>query len=86
MSRAITRADNVLEKECLLDIIKIAQPKACANVTKGPVRSSSPSTYFIMDVFLGLKNHKVFALLGARASACFIDSDLARYSKTSMHY
>jgi len=55
-----------------------------ATSSKGPILSSDPSPCFIIDVYLGPKNHKVFALLDSGASACFIDEDFVKNQKITL--
>ena len=58
--------------------------ESCATPSKGPILSSDPSPCFIVNVYLGPKNHKVFALLDSGASACFIDEDFVKNQKITL--
>lgn len=58
--------------------------ESCATPSKGPILSSDPSPCFIVNVYLGPKNHKVFALLESGASACIIDEDFVKNQKITL--
>lgn len=49
-----------------------------ATPNEGPILSSKPSLYFIIDAFLGIKNYKAYALLKSRSFTYFLDEDFVK--------
>lgn len=48
---------------------------------KGPILSSNRTPYFIIEIYLGPKNHKIFALLDSGASTSFINKEFLKKTK-----
>ena len=48
------------------------------NPIEGPILSSEPSSCFMIELYLGPKNYRAFALLDSGASACFLDEEFVK--------
>ena len=55
--------------------------KSCTISNKGLILSSEPSPCFTLNITLGPKCYKAYALLDSGASACFLDEQFVKSRK-----
>jgi hypothetical protein len=48
---------------------------------QGPILSSKPSSYFMIELYLGPRNYKALALLDSGASTCSLDEEFIKSHK-----
>jgi hypothetical protein len=61
------------------------QLEPSTNPIEGPILSSEPSSCFMIELYLGPKNYRAFALFDSGASACFVDEDFVKSCKIPLN-